>query len=99
LPDKKNLIVITIPDFSVTPAGKAHTGEENIEEEIIEYNRVIVRESRKRNLTVIDLFKPSKAMEQHPEFISEDGLHPSATGYAEWKKVIYPYFSAMLGSK
>jgi acyl-CoA thioesterase I len=96
LPDKKNLVVITIPDFSITPVGKAYTGEENIEEEIMKYNHIIVKEAKKRNLTVVDLFEPSKIMEENPSLISEDGLHPSAEGYREWERIIRPSFSAMI---
>lgn len=96
LPDKENLVVITIPDFSITPVGKASIEEENIEEEIKKYNRIIVKEAKNRNLSVVDLFLPSKIMGQRPELISEDGLHPSAEGYREWEKVIYPIIKEKL---
>jgi lysophospholipase L1-like esterase len=90
LPQKDKLVVITLPDFSSTPVGKAYNGAITLKQGIRQYNAVIVNEAKKRRLTVVDLYGVSKAIEKHPEMVSEDGLHPSALGYAEWEKHIYP---------
>jgi lysophospholipase L1-like esterase len=90
LPDKSKLLLITIPDFSVTPGGKKYTSGDNATRGISEFNKIILEEARKRNLKTVDLFGQSKQMGTDPSLVAPDGLHPSAKGYAAWEKLIYP---------
>ena len=90
LPSKENLIIITIPDFFVTPAGKLFANGKNISKKISEFNDVIKEESQKRGLTVVDIFDLSKEMGKNKNLIAKDGLHPSADEYLLWEQKIYP---------
>lgn len=90
LPDPKKIILLTIPDFSVTQIGEIFAGEKNVEKGIQEYNDVIKRESEIRHLSLVDLFPISKGMKDDPELVSSDGLHPSGKEYALWEKEIFP---------
>ena len=90
LPNKNRLLMVTIPDFGVTPSGSRYAGGRNISEGIASFNKVISEESKKRGLRVVDIFDLSKKMEYDQSLVAADGLHPSAKEYAEWEKVIFP---------
>ena len=90
LPGKDRLIIITIPDFSVTPNGPKYARGRNISEGIASFNEIIRDEAAKRRLRVIDIFEVSKAVHNDPALVAADGLHPSAKAYAQWEKLIFP---------
>ncbi len=90
LPNKKRLLVVTIPDFGVTPTGPKYSRGRNIHEGILRFNQIVTEEARKRGLEVVDIFPLSKKMGQDKSLVAKDGLHPSAKEYAEWKKIIFP---------
>lgn len=84
------LILITIPDFSVTPEGPKYSKGRNISEGLKEFNKIIMDEAKKRNLKCVDIFPTSLEMKNNSELVAGDGLHPSAKEYALWEKLIYP---------
>jgi len=90
LPNKKRLLVVTIPDFGVTPSGHKYSRGRNIHEGIMQFNRIVTEEARKRGLDVVDIFPLSKKMGEDKSLVAKDGLHPSAKAYAEWEKIIFP---------
>jgi acyl-CoA thioesterase I len=90
LPNKKRLLVVTIPDFGVTPTGPKYSRGRNIHEGIINFNQIVTEEARKRGLSVVDIFPLSKKMGKDKSLVAKDGLHPSAKEYAEWEKIIFP---------
>ena len=90
LPNKKRLLVVTIPDFGVTPSGHKYSRGRNIHEGIMQFNRIVTEEARKRGLAVVDIFPLSKKMGEDKSLVAKDGLHPSAKAYAEWEKIIFP---------
>lgn len=96
LPDKNKLLLITIPDFSMTPTGGRYGNGRNISEGIHSFNHIIEEEAAKRGLAIVDLFERSKQMKGHPELIATDGLHPSAKEYSNWEQLIFPMASKML---
>ena len=90
LSNKSNLVLITIPDFGVTPTGARYSGGRDISKGIAEFNAIILEEAKKRNLKTVDLFPKSKEMGKDRSLVAADGLHPSAKEYAVWKTLIYP---------
>jgi len=96
LPDKQKLIVLTIPDFSVTPSGKLYGNGRNISKGLEEFNAIITREAAKRKLKVVDLYPVSKGMANDRTLVADDELHPSAKEYALWEKIILPAAEEML---
>lgn len=89
LPDKSHLLLITIPDFGVTPRGTLYGGERHISAGITEFNNVIKAEAKKRGLACVDIFPLSKGMLSNKELVAADGLHPSAKEYALWEALIF----------
>jgi lysophospholipase L1-like esterase len=90
LPNKKRLLVVTIPDFGVTPTGPKYARGRNIHDGIAQFNKIVTEEAHKRGLEVVDIFPLSKKMGHDKLLVAKDGLHPSARAYAEWKKIIFP---------
>ena len=96
LPNKKHLLVVTIPDFGVTPTGPKYSRGRNIHEGIMQFNQIVTEEARKRGLSVVDIFPLSKKMGKDKSLVAKDGLHPSAKAYAEWEKIISPVVLELL---
>jgi lysophospholipase L1-like esterase len=90
LRDKNRLLVVTIPDFGVTPTGPKYARGRNISDGIASFNKIITEESAKRGLRLVDIFPLSKKMADDRSLVAADGLHPSARAYAEWEKIISP---------
>ena len=90
LPNKKRLLVVTIPDFGVTPTGPRYARGRNISEGLTRFNQIIAEEAQNRSLRVVDIFPLSKKMGTDPSLVARDGLHPSAKEYAEWETAIFP---------
>jgi lysophospholipase L1-like esterase len=90
LPNKKRLLVVTIPDFGVTPTGPKYARGRDISEGLSRFNQIVTEEAKKRGLPVVDVFPLSKKMGSDPSLVAADGLHPSAKEYAEWEKIIFP---------
>jgi acyl-CoA thioesterase I len=90
LPNKQCLLIVTIPDFGVTPTGPKYARGRDISKGIASFNDIIVDEAKNRSLRVVDIFPTSRKMEGDRSLVAEDGLHPSAKEYAEWEKLIFP---------
>jgi lysophospholipase L1-like esterase len=98
LPDDKRLLVINIPDFSVTPDGPKYGRGRDISAGLTSFNQIIAEEAQRRGLPVVDIFPISQQIRARPELIAADGLHPSAEAYALWEQVIFPAARTVLGS-
>ncbi|MBV9617821.1 MAG: SGNH/GDSL hydrolase family protein [Verrucomicrobia bacterium] len=96
LPNKKRLLVVTIPDFGVTPTGPKYARGRNIHDGVTQFNKIVTEEAHKRGLEIVDIFPLSKAMGHDKSLVAKDGLHPSAKAYAEWEKIIFPAALALL---
>jgi lysophospholipase L1-like esterase len=89
LPSEDRLIVLTIPDFSVTPAGKRFGDPRKNSEGVARFNTIVQEEAKSRGLTVIDLFAVSQEMGRDRSLVAPDGLHPSGKEYAAWEELIF----------
>ena len=96
LPSAKNILVITIPDFSVMPAGRQYSRGRDIAKGIAEFNQIMIKETKRHGLNVVDLYPLSQTMGEDLSLAAADGLHPSAKGYARWADLIEPEFRRCL---
>ncbi len=96
LPSPRRLITVTIPDFSATPTGARFGGGRDISKGIAEFNSMIIEESKRRDIAVVDIFTLSQGVRNDPSLIADDGLHPSAKEYALWEAMILPVALAAL---
>ncbi|MCK6639910.1 MAG: SGNH/GDSL hydrolase family protein [Bacteroidia bacterium] len=93
---KTNIVLLTVPDFSLTKSGKLYGNGRNIPEGLQRFNAIIKAEAAARNLKCVDIFAVSQQVKNDPWLISEDNLHPSDKGYALWEKEIFPVVSKVI---
>lgn len=96
LTNKNNILLITIPDFGVTPQGAYFSNDRDVSKGITEFNNIIKAEAKKRGLPLVDIFEISKQMKDNTELTAKDGLHPSAKEYAIWETLILPEAKKLL---
>ncbi|MCW3058718.1 MAG: hypothetical protein JWQ02_539 [Capsulimonas sp.] len=99
LPDKSKMVIVTIPDYIMTPSRAGYAAQGKGVAKIVAFNAVIQEEAAKRGLPVVDVFPLSQKMADAPDLTAHDGLHPSAKEYALWEKQIYPTVFEMLQKK
>ena len=81
--DKKNVFVLSIPDYGVTPFGKVK-GQERIYREINSYNYINRIMAEKYNVMYFDITEISRKAENDSSLLAEDRLHPSKKMYKMW---------------
>lgn len=89
LPSPDRILLVTIPDFSVTPEGEKYSRGRDITAGIAAFNAIIIESARQRDLAVADIFDLSREL-VGPEWVAADGLHPSAAAYRRWLERIAP---------
>ncbi len=90
LPEKNLLLLVTIPDFGVTPTGELFGNGVDVSKGIEEFNQIIKDEAKTRQLPIVDIYPVSRQMQNNPDLVAQDGLHPSAKEYKIWESLIYP---------
>ena len=85
----KRVIVLSIPDWGVTPFASGRDIEQ-IAKEIDAFNAVNRKESEKAGVHYVDVTPVSREAVSDPSLIAPDGLHPSGRMYSEWAKLAYP---------
>lgn len=85
--DPKHVLVISIPDWGVTPfAGTRGTDREKIAKEIDDCNAAKERISIQLGVHYIDITQEYRKIGALPEMVVEDKLHPSALVYKSWSE-------------
>jgi lysophospholipase L1-like esterase len=86
--DAGKVIVISIPDYSVTPFAESSDREE-IAREIDAFNQVNKELAEQAGTKYVNVTPISRQAEENPDLIAEDGLHPSGLMYSMWVEIIY----------
>ena len=81
--NKKNVFVISIPDYGVTPFGKSR-GKEKIYREINAFNDINRSISEQYNVMYFNVTDISRLAEDDSSLLADDKLHPSEKMYSEW---------------
>lgn len=87
--DHTKVIVISIPDYGVTPFG-VQKGKDSIGEEIDRFNEVNRASAFDFNVHYTDITVLSRKALLHQEYTADDGLHPSAKMYELWVDKLAP---------
>jgi lysophospholipase L1-like esterase len=93
--DAANVIVISIPDYGVTPFGQ-DSNPEKIAIEIDLFNQINFEETQKANARYINITGISRLAKSNPELIASDRLHPSEEMYRLWIEAIFPVAKQIL---
>ncbi|MEH0158719.1 SGNH/GDSL hydrolase family protein [Limibacter armeniacum] len=83
--DSSRVLLLSIPDYSVTPYAQAIYGNtERIAEEITVFNRAIKELAAEKNIPYINITDLSRFAKNDSSYLAEDQLHLSAKMYALW---------------
>ena len=93
--DAKRVLVLSIPDWGVTPFAKRRDSKK-IATEINLFNSVNREETEKVGAYYVDITPDSREAVTDSALIAADGLHPSGKMYAEWAELAYPEVLKML---
>jgi lysophospholipase L1-like esterase len=96
--NKKRLFVLSIPDWGKMPFAK-NRNQEQISREIDDFNQVIYEICALKEVLFIDITPLSRRVENHPEWIGSDGLHPSGLQYTEWVNEILTHIEPLVADE
>ena len=85
--DPAKVIVISIPDWGVTPFAEGRDRGQ-IASEIDAYNTVNKEEAEAAGVKYVDVTPVSRQAAQNQHLVASDGLHPSAEMYSLWVELL-----------
>ncbi len=91
--DPSRVIVVSIPDWGVTPFASSYDPAQ-IAEEIDAFNAVAELEAVAAGSHWVDITPTSR--NRRSGFVADDGLHPSRSQYAAWVELILPVAQQVL---
>ncbi len=78
--ENTTVVVLNIPDLRYLPAF-ASADPDALDATVREWNVAIAEVVARHNAILVDLYGPSLELADHPEYVSDDGFHPSSAGY------------------
>ena len=87
--DSSRVIVLSIPDWSVTPFA-AGRDRARVATEIARFNAVNRDEAARAGMRQVDVTPQSRRAGEDRTLLADDGLHPSAKMYAGWVELARP---------
>ena len=93
------LLVVTTPDYTVTPSGSDFGDPAQQSAGIRQNNGIVTELARALGVTVVDIYDISLRAEDDRTLVANDGLHPSGAQYALWVNRIAPAVDRLLGNR
>jgi lysophospholipase L1-like esterase len=91
------VLVLSIPDWGVTPFGAGRAGAV-VSSEIDRFNAVNREETARAGARWVDITPASRQTATDRSLFAADGLHPSARQYAAWARLAFEPAQAALGT-
>ena len=91
------VLVVTTPDYTVTPAGADYGDPARQAAGIREANRLLAAAAANRGVAVVDIHDISLRAKDDTSLVAGDGLHPSGAQYRLWVERIAPVVGRLLG--
>jgi lysophospholipase L1-like esterase len=82
------IAIANIPDLTLLPYF-ATFDQQMLRQQIQEYNTVIASIVQRHHVILVDLTQQGYNLQNHPEYISDDGLHLTDLGYRQLAKLFY----------
>ena len=92
------LLLVTTPDYTVTPAGADYGDPATKRAAIRRFNGILTESGRSLGIAVVDIFDLSEAAAADRSLVARDGLHPSGSQYGLWVGRIAPATQALIGA-
>jgi lysophospholipase L1-like esterase len=93
--DKGRVVVLSIPDWGVTPFASGRD-RDKIAREIDLFNAINREESENAGVAWLDVTEISRLAANRPELLAPDGLHPSGLMYQMWVDELFPIAKKIL---
>ena len=92
-PDR--VLVVSIPDYTLTPAGATYGGVEQ-REGIARFNEAMEAACADCGVAFVDISSIADQVERDPRLVASDGLHPSGLQYTGWVRLISVVVESLL---
>jgi lysophospholipase L1-like esterase len=83
----KNVIVLSIPDWGLTPFNKDRDKTET-STAIDSFNEVCLKHAINNNCRFLNITNSTRTNATNADFLAMDGLHPSSKEYAVWSELV-----------
>ncbi len=87
--DEQKVVVISIPDYGVTPFGQSRNPDK-IAREIDNFNTINLQETQNMGARYVNITAISREAKNDETLVAADGLHPSGKMYKRWVEKILP---------
>ena len=87
---------MTVPDYTVTPAGADYGDPVERSAAIRANNATMARVAAERGIAIVDIHDISLEAATDPTLVAADGLHPSGAQYRRWVERIAPVVRDLL---
>ncbi|WP_433834760.1 SGNH/GDSL hydrolase family protein [Flavobacterium anhuiense] len=96
--ERKNVVVISIPDYSYTPYGQALAGDQSnkISAEITQYNNFAENYCNTNQIAFVSITEITREGLNNPILVASDGLHPSEAAYKMFVDKMMPKIKVAL---
>ena len=91
------VLVVTTPDYTVTPAGADYGDPVQQAAGIRENNTILTTLATARGIVAVDIYDISLGAGSDRSLVADDGLHPSGKQYALWVARIHPVAAGLIG--
>lgn len=92
------LIVLSIPDWGVTPFARSRIGRDLIGREIDSFNEVSAALAGGSGAHFVDITPLTRLAATQPGLLVSDGLHPSGESYRMWVEMVLPVAARALAA-
>lgn len=90
------IVTISVPDYTVTPAGGDYGDPADQHDGIVAANAVMARLAGERSIAFVDIFDLSLRAAGDRSLVARDGLHPSGAQYRLWVERITPVVATLV---
>lgn len=88
------VFVVSIPDYGVTPFGQSNS--EQIAQELDSYNSYMEMKCIELEVPFVNITEISRDLEDNPQGLAPDNLHPSGFQYSLWVEEMLPVVLELL---
>jgi len=85
---RARIAVANIPDLTLLPRFRTYNMQQ-LRTQIASYNTAIAAIAERHRIILVDLYRTSHELGNHPEYISSDGFHPNQLGYLRLAQTFY----------
>ena len=84
------IVVVSIPDYTLTPAGGEFGDPTQQSEAIVQANEIMRAAADVRGIAFVDISSVASQVSTDRSLVANDGLHPSGKQYSMWVDLIAP---------